>query len=372
MKPKIAFFLPNLEGGGAERVFVSLANGLSNAGYPIEFVLANMSGPYLSDLDPKIRLINLGKSHVLFSVLALGSYLRLQRPAVIISALSNANAASIIAGKLLSKSCKVIITQHINWSQVLANQPTFSERIVYYVSLFLYPHANRIVAISEAMRDEIKKINGVDINKIVKIYNPVLTTNLLELSKQPAPHPWLNQKIDPVLLAVGRLTAQKGFETLIRSFHQVQAEISCKLIILGEGSERNKLETIIQNLGLTDKVDLPGFSSNPYAYMAASDLFILSSLYEGLPTVLIEAMACGIPVIATDCVSGPREILMGERYGDLVPVNDIDALAKSIVARLRSPVENNLIQKRAQDFSVDNAIKEYSQLIDSEAPSRSG
>jgi glycosyltransferase involved in cell wall biosynthesis len=364
MTTKIAFFLPALDGGGAERVFVTLANSLVKHGYLVDFVLASAQGAYLASLDPQIKVVNLGQKHVISSFLGLGRYLHNHHPAVIFSGLSNANAAVLGARALFTRSGKVIITQHVNWSQVLANNPTRKERIVYQISKYLYPLAARIVAVSNGIANEIKQMKYIDPGKIICIYNPVVTPEMLKLAQQLPDHPWLIQKNERVVIGVGRLVEQKDFETLIRAFHKAQSFVACKLIILGEGPERQKLENLVRELDLTGKIDLPGFSANPYACMARADLFVLSSRFEGLPTVLIEAMACGTPVIATNCISGPEEILEGGKYGTLVPVRDIEALGQAIVTALQNPQPRDLLKKRAQLYSVENATLAYTDLIE--------
>lgn len=364
MTVKIAFFLPALVGGGAERVLVTLANGLVNHGYQVNFVLSNATGVYLSALDAKIKQFDLGQKHVATSFLGLGRYLRAQRPAVIISGLSNANTAAIVASRLFLPSCKAIITQHANWSQVLVDNPTRKEKVTYQLSKYLYPLAARIVAVSTGIADEIRQMKNVDPGKILCIYNPVVTPQMLELSRQPAGHPWLARKNEPVLIGVGRLIESKDFDILIRAFHKVQLHIACKLLILGEGPERQKLEKLVRELGLAGKVELPGFFPNPYSWMAHADLFVLSSRSEGLPTVLIEALACGTPVVAADCVSGPAEILEGGKYGSLVPVGNVDALAQAILDGLRNPPRRELLEKRAQLYTVENATQAYANLIE--------
>jgi glycosyltransferase involved in cell wall biosynthesis len=364
MTKKIAFFLPALDGGGAERVFVTLANSLANHGYQVDFVLSNAQGNYLSALDSKIKIIDLGRQHVVASFVGLGRYLRAHKPEIILSGLSNANAAVLVATRIFLPSCKTIITQHVNWSQVLTHHPTLKERAVYQLSKILYPLATQIVAVSNGIANEIKKMRNVYPGKIQCIYNPVVTPELLELSEQPPSHPWLLNKDEPVLIGVGRLVEQKDFETLIRAYYRVQKQITCKLLILGEGPERQKLENLVQELDLTSKIDLPGFASNPYTNMTHSDLFVLSSQFEGLPTVLIEAMACGCPLVSTDCDSGPDEILDNGRYGALVPVGDVSAMTQAIIQSLQNPPEKELLRKRAQLYSVENATRAYTHLIE--------
>jgi glycosyltransferase involved in cell wall biosynthesis len=166
-----------------------------------------------------------------------------------------------------------------------------------------------------------------------------------------------------VLVAVGRLHEQKDFQTLLRAFALVRARRSARLIILGEGPERPALEAGVAKLGLTEDVDLPGFVPNPYAFMAGASQFVLSSRYEGLPTVLIEAMACGCPVVSTDCPSGPGEILDNGKYGRLVPVGDAAALAEAMEATLDAPPPAAELKARADLFHIDRVIDSYRRLL---------
>jgi glycosyltransferase involved in cell wall biosynthesis len=364
MKTKITFFLPSLVGGGVEKVFVTLANGLSKNNYSVDFVLSNAMGVHLSALDKEINVINLGKTHVATSFWGLTRYLRANQPPVIITGLSNANAAALLASRFFSRSTKTIITQHINWSQVLINNPSSKEVLVYYLSKYLYPLATRIVGISAGITNEIHNMRNIDPRKIVCIYNPVVTTQMLEFAKQQPHHKWFAKKNEPILIGAGRLEQQKDFETLIRAFHKVQSQIACKLIILGEGSERKKLERLIHDLNLTHRVELPGFFSNPYSFIAHADLFVLSSRYEGLPTVLIEAIGCKTPVVSTNCLSGPAEILDEGKYGKLVDVGNVDALAEAIIETIQKPLDKDFLMERAQLFSAENAINAYSDLIE--------
>jgi len=364
MPIKLAFFLPNLNGGGAEKVFVTLANNLATQDYQVDFVLADAVGPNLTSLQNNINLFNLNKKHVIASYLLLGSYLKTNKPDVVFSALSNANLAIILSRLIFYPQCSVVITQHTNWSQVMANMPTIKERITYWISKILYPFATRIVAISDQIKNEIQQMPSVRRENIYKIYNPVVSDEIIVQSRQKLPHQWFQNKKVPVFLSVGRLSPEKDLETLILAFQSVHNKIPGKLIILGEGSERKALESLIQTLGLQEHVELPGFVSNPYAYMANSDVFVLSSLFEGLPTVLIEAMACGTTVVSTNCVSGPSEILQDGAFGSLVPIHDPAALANAMLYAAQHPANPKSLQARSEEFSVKKAVFEYKKLID--------
>ena len=198
------------------------------------------------------------------------------------------------------------------------------------VRLF-YPWADCIVGVSAGVAADVARLAAVDPETVRVIYNPVVTLDLVEDAQAPVPHPWF-EDATPVLVAAGRLRPQKDFPTLLRAFATLRASRDARLIILGDGPEIKNLEALVVELGLDEDVQLPGNTSNPYAYMARAAAFVLSSRWEGLPTVLVEALRCGAPVIATDCPSGSREILADGRYGTLVPVGDIRALASAMEA----------------------------------------
>jgi glycosyltransferase involved in cell wall biosynthesis len=226
-----------------------------------------------------------------------------------------------------------------------------------------YRRAHAVVAVADAMAEDLARMIGFPRDKITVVYNPAVTPEMLAKAQQPAPHAWLSPGGPPVLVAVGRLHEQKDFQTLLRAFALVRARRSARLIILGEGPERPALEAGVAKLGLTEDVDLPGFVPNPYAFMAGASQFVLSSRYEGLPTVLIEAMACGCPVVSTDCPSGPGEILDNGKYGRLVPVGDAAALAEAMEATLDAPPPAAELKARADLFHIDRVIDSYRRLL---------
>jgi glycosyltransferase involved in cell wall biosynthesis len=360
---KIALFLPSLNGGGAERVFVTLANSLAARGIAIDLVLSNATGEYLSMLDKRVRVINLCARSVFFSLPALVKYLRAETPQALLSAVENANTWAIIAGWIARVATPVVITEHQNWSQVLANQPTLKEKLLFQIARYVYPRADLLVAVSDGIRADLLAMLKLEPRKVTRIYNPAVPDALAPLSLLPVEHPWVNNRQAPLLLSIGRLAKQKDFQTLLLAFAQVKKLANCRLIILGEGSERKNLEASIRQLGLENEVQMPGFVENPYAWLAKSDLFIMSSIHEGLPTVLIEAMACGTPVISTNCISGPAEILDNGRYGDLVPVNDPQALAAAILKNINAPRDDRRLRERAGLFSVNKAADAYLEML---------
>jgi glycosyltransferase involved in cell wall biosynthesis len=226
-----------------------------------------------------------------------------------------------------------------------------------------FPHAASIVAVSEGVAEDILQTLRVPSEKVVTIYNPVVTPEIRELAGEPPDHPWFGDEKVPVVLGAGSLSEQKDFGTLIRSFAVVRSRIAAKLVILGEGSARFQLERLVAELGLQDDVLLPGFVRNPFGYMAQASAFVLSSRYEGLPGVLIQAMACGCPVVSTDCPSGPAEILEGGRLGPLVPMGDVGAMAHAILDMLDRPTSKEALIARADHFSLERSVAGYLDLL---------
>ncbi len=219
------------------------------------------------------------------------------------------------------------------------------------------------MAVSEGVAEDLALTASLPRERITTIYNPVVTPALAGQAQAPLTHPWFAPGSPPVLLAVGRLHYQKDFPTLLRAFARVRAVRAVRLLILGEGDQGVALQASAQELGITTDVELPGFVLNPFAYMARAAVFVLSSAYEGLPGVLIQALACGCPVVSTDCPSGPAEILEGGVYGPLVPVGDDAALAKAILSTLNARPNPDWLRTRAAEFSVDRAVDRYLEVL---------
>jgi glycosyltransferase involved in cell wall biosynthesis len=223
---------------------------------------------------------------------------------------------------------------------------------------WLYPKAYKVVAVSQGVAADTARFYRLPLDKVEFIYNPVVTPELISLSMQPVEHPWFSPGEPSVILGVGRLTRQKDFSTLLRAFALVRRERPMRLVIVGDGEERARLCALAHQLGIDEDVLLAGFDANPYRYMRRASVFVLSSRWEGLPSVLIEAIACGTPVVSTDCPSGPREILEDGKWGKLVPVGDPDKLAEAIIDTLDNPPAYDPAV-RAADFSVERAVEGY-------------
>jgi glycosyltransferase involved in cell wall biosynthesis len=289
------------------------------------------------------------------------AYLKRERPAVMLSAMKHANVTLLLAALLAHTGVPVIVSEHSTATVSLGLNPGIKSLVLRLFMKWLYPFAHSVVAVSAGVAEDIRRLLRLDSRRVSVIYNPIVDTKLLSLVEQPVSHPWLLEKTLPVVLSAGRLTAQKDFETLLRAFSVARQQRPMRLMILGEGELRGDLEAMVRNDGLNEDVALPGFVDNPYAYMRHADVFVLSSRWEGFGNVLVEAMACGVPVISTDCPSGPAEILEDGKWGRLVPVGDAESMAKAILDTLDDPGPSP--KDRAMEFSVERAANEYLKLL---------
>ena len=355
---RIAIYVPSLRGGGAERVMVTLANGFAARGFTVDLVLAKAEGPYLRDVSNGVRVVDLQSSRVILSLPKLVRYLRQEQPIAMLSALNHANVVAICAKKLARVPTRLVVSERSTLTAALLASAQGRARTVPLLMKLTYPKADEIVAVSRGSADALASTLGLPRNRVSVIYNPVVSDSLLRQSRRPINHPWFAPGEPPVILAAGRLTTAKNYPNLIRAFSLLLKERAVRMIILGEGELRAQLEAQVASAKLTDHVALPGFVDNPFAWMRKAALFVLSSSWEGLPATLIQAMACGTPVVSTNCPSGPAEILENGRWGKLVPVNNIEALAVAMAKTLDDEVIPDALTRAAR-FNVDQAVNAY-------------
>ncbi len=354
---RVAFLLPSLVGGGAERTVVKMLREMSAAGFDLDLVVASAHGLYLDQIPPSVRLFDLRAGRVSQAVLPLGRYLRRERPPVLISNMAHLNTIACLAKVLTRSRTAVICVEH---NHVGAERDGREDR-VQRLARRLYPHADAVVAVSQGVKESVEASLKPMRGKVGVIFPPVVDDALLAEAQAPVEHPWLG-RATPLFVAVGRLTPQKDFATLLDAFHRLRRTRPARLLILGEGPCREALEAQASALGLSEDVAMPGFAANPYAYMSRASAFVLSSRHEGMPAVLIEAMACGCPVIATDCPSGPREVLEGGRFGALVPVGDAGALAAAMGETLDAPLPAETLRRHAMQYSTARAANAFLDL----------
>ena len=363
----IALFLPSLSGGGAERNVLRLGAALSASGYTVVVVVADARGPNRAWVPDDVELVDLGARRAATALVPLARFLRRRRPGVLVSALNSANVVALAARELARVEVPVVVSERNTITAWKAGAEGFRRRhVIPWLVRRLYPRADRLVAVSDGAARDLARFLDLPEEDVVAIPNPVVDPRLTQLAADPLPTRWDAWIGDaPLVLSVGRLTRQKDHGLLLRAYAVVRQRMpQARLAILGTGDTISEIERLRDELELRDTVLLPGFDDNPYRWMARAQVVALTSRYEGLPTVLIEALACGARVVATDCPSGPSEILAGGRWGQLVPVGDVDGFADALLASLRSgrwPAPPTAALDR---YRVERVADEYRALID--------
>lgn len=361
---RVALFLPSLAGGGGQRVMLEIARHLVRHGFSVDVVVTRRGGALWESVPEHVRLINLQSWKTPMCLPKLVHYIRREHPAVFLSALDLGNLTALLAKRFFVKRLRLIVAQHCHFTATY-KASGFMWRMALRFMIWVLPAADTIVAVSsDTAKDLQGRLPRTAAGQVHPIPNPVVTPVLLEQARLPVEHSWFGDPGTPVVLTAGRLfIRQKDQPTLLNAFAEILKSRPAKLIVLGEGPDKARLTDLARQLGIHRSVDFVGFQTNPFAFMARAQVFVLSSAFEGLPTVLIEAMACGVPVVATDCPSGPREILEGGKWGRLVPVGDWRSLARSILETLDNPVPAEYLIARAQHYSPTRAGDQYLALV---------
>ena len=401
---RIAILLDDLSGGGVERTMLTLAEGFLKHGHAVDLVLGHRTGPLEGELPASARVVVLDAQPGFIARLAivradpgglgvlagpvlfarqkrlgrmlprlprLVAYLRRNRPDVLVSAKFRPNLCAVWARDLASVPTRLVLTERTSPSEHFpTGQSHARHRAVPALMNRYYSRADQIVTVGRDLADDLARFANLRRERIFAICNPVVDERVDAAAREQPDHPWLATGAPPVVLGVGRIEPRKGFATLLHAFALVRAHRAARLVILGETKKsaagrrhEQELAALARELGIAEQVSFPGFKQNPYAYMARAATFVLASDYEGLPGVLIQAMACGCPVVSTDCPTGPREILEDGRYGPLVPVGDHVRMAEAIVRMLDAPTPSAELRVRAWQFSVDVAVEAYLTLF---------
>lgn len=354
-KPHVAVYLRLLYGGGAERVMVNLMRGFVEQGVQIDLVLNKVDGPYLAQVPSEVRIVDLKAPRMLAGLPKLADYLRQEQPVALLSALHYNNEIALWAKRLAGVSTRVVVSERNTLSIHARNRST--DRWSPLLSRLFYPWADGIVAVSHGVARDLAQVTGLSLERIRVIYNPV-NPELLHKSNESLEHPWFQTGEPPVILAIGRLEEQKDFPTLIQAFAKVRQQKPARLVILGSGRERQNLNALARQLNLENDIAILGFVKNPYPYLKQAAVFALSSAWEGLPNVIIEALALGTPVVSTNCPSGPSEILDNGKYGWLVPIGDNEAMAEAILGVLSGQAK--LVDSTwLEQFTLETATQNY-------------
>ena len=377
---RIALAIPGLSGGGAERSVLRLARGLIEHGHAVDILVFKKINTLEDEIPPQahqfilkpgrannfrdrihlarrfgFRILRFLRRDLLGDARAVVAYIDEERPDCILPSLPRAKSATLLALCFTEQKPVIIPMMH----SVLMNRKRRFRKLY----SILFPKADHIVTVSDGVADNLALELGIPRERISRIHNPADIAEIELLARAVPDHPWTSDDDPPIILSAGRLARVKDFPTLLRAFRRVSRNREVRLIILGEGRWRKRLENMIRKMDMETIVSLPGWVSNPYAFMSRASMFVLSSKFEGLANVLIEALACGCPCVSTNCPAGPAEILDNGRFGSLVPVGNDSELAEAMERVLDSPPDKDALLARAQEFSLDASVDLYERMI---------
>ena len=396
-RTRVTVLAPQLSDGGVEQSQLNLADAFARRGHRVDLLFFDGVGRCPPAPTAAVRILDLraerrwwrlavwllahptaggllawvllraqrltAPPYLLLRLLALTRYLRAERPAAIFAAGDRANLLAAYAGRIAGGRTRVVVSQHVRMSVHLAREVAavgrWRARLALGVVRGAYLRAEAIVAVSTGTASDMVRTGRLPRHRVATVYNPVIAPDMAARAAPRPAHAWFAPGSPPVVLGAGRLVVQKDFATLIRAFAAVREQRPARLMILGEGGLRPQLETLANQLGVAGDVALPGFQRNPLRYMTHAAVFALSSTWEGLGNVLIEALACGCPVVSTDCPAGPAEILLGGQLGRLVPVGDSQALADAICDTLARPPPRPPLRRRGNWFTAGRAAERY-------------
>jgi glycosyltransferase involved in cell wall biosynthesis len=360
----VVFFRPTLGDGGADRVTLTLLEQLDRARFRPTLALMRREGQLVDRVPKDVEVLELGARRLAFAAPSLARLLRDQNPDIVMCTAGGANVVAVAAHRLARSRARLVLSE-----RNAVRRPGLELRNRFDVPLkrYAYRLADVVTAVSDGVAADLREVLGLPDAHVKVTYNPVVGDDIATLATQPVEHPWLADK-RPVIVAVGRLVAQKDYPTMLRAFVELRARADARLIILGIGPDRAALEAITDQLGIAADVAFVGFDPNPYRWMARARLLIQSSRAEGLPGTLIQSMACGTPVVATDCDHGPREVIRDGIDGFLVPVGDASALAERASRLLadRHLRDRMAIAARAsaQRYSIVSSMKRYESALE--------
>lgn len=361
---RLCFLVRGLDGGGAQRDAILLANELQAGGIDTAILTLQSHGPLKALIRDDVPVIDLGegrKKRLAFAGPALYRLLSRGKPRGVVSAEAAPNALLALTSRAIPAASRpgIILREAASPVQARLNDPYWQNRLAYRLAPRLYPMADLILTLTEGARTDLINAFSVPAGKIVNlgtnaVITPAIRAEIDQSRRDPQPGH---------IFSVGRLSPEKGFVTLIEAFAQLRRTRPATLTIIGEGSERKTLETRISELGISEDVKLPGHHPHPIEALSQASLFVCSSTHEGLGNAIIEAMACGVAIVATDAPHGPREILLGGRLGPLVPVGDAAALAAAMADVLDGQTDTAALRERALQFSVEKAARAFEDAL---------
>jgi len=360
MSPRIAIYTPDLSTGGVGKMRVHLIHEMVRRGVSVDLLLANTDSPLFGQLPPEVRTLCINTTHPVYSLPALYRYFRRTPPDALVTDRLRLDIACQRARRLARARTRLYLSVHNPLTVKLASIGAKKSAKLRDDFLHWAPRNDRLIAVSHGVADDLVDGLGLPRPFVQVVHNPVITPTLATRAAEAVTHPFLTPKTAPVILSAGRMTEQKDFPTLLQAFQRVRAKRDCRLLLLGDhGGLHDELLALIGTLGIGDDVSLPGFDPNPYRYMAKCDVFVLSSRWEGFGNVMVEALATGLPVVATDCPVGPREILKDGALGPLLPMGDVAAMAEAIERVLDTPADPAGLKAGVQEYTVEKSVDGY-------------
>jgi glycosyltransferase involved in cell wall biosynthesis len=361
---RIAIFLATSGHSGVDRAAQNLIPALAARGYAVDLLKVRAHGPELAALPDQVRVIDLGSAHVYSSIPAVVRYLRRERPGVLFSDKDRVNRAALVARWLAgARATRLVFCVGTPVSRELDHRSAWKRGLHRFWMRRLYPRADEIVCDSPGVADDLRVFAALGDKRLQVVPRPVVAAAVFAQTPPPPEHRWFRSREAPVVLGAGELSDGKDHPTLLRAFARLRVQRPARLVILGKGKRREALLQLARELGIADDVDLPGFRSDVPAFMAHADVFVLTSVREGLSFVLIEALACGTPVVSTDCPTGPRAVLQDGRYGALVPVGDDAAVAAAIQRALDAPLPAETLKEAARPYEIDTAAAAWLRAV---------
>ncbi len=361
---RLAVFLATSGHSGVDRVMTNLIREFAGRGLEVDLLRVANHGPYPDETQPGLRIVDLGASHVNSSLPAVARYLRRRRPHAMLSDKDRVNRVALLARRLSGVKTRAAVRVGTTVSINLSRRGWFHRKMQYFSIRRIYPWADAIITPSRGAADDLARIAGISRERIRILPSPVGGDHADRQAAEPVDHPWFKEPdAPPIILGVGELCARKDFSTLIRAFALVRRETRARLVILGKGRRRERLEALARDLGVESDLSMPGFVSNPFSYMSKASVFALTSVCEGAPVVLMEALSLGVPVVSTDCPSGPGEILQNGRYGPLVPVGSSEMLAREILNTLTKPLDPETLKSAASPYRIAESANRYLEAL---------
>lgn len=380
---KITIFLSSFRAGGGEKNLINLANHLDDLGFEVDMLVIKPVGQYKGKVNPKINIINIDAGRIVFSIPKMISYLKNNKPEMVISTDEFTHIISLVSRKLSKVETKIVFRMGNMFSILFSKYKGFKQGFfIPFIAKRIYKYADIFIANSFGVADDVSNFFKIPRNKIKVIHNPKQVSEIRKKGEEESGHLWLDDKKLPVILFVGRIREQKDLTILIKSFNEVIHKKQARLLFVGVGREQKRLEKLIKELNISEFVDFYGFSENPYSFMTKADVFITTSIWEGFSNSLQEAMVCGAPIVATDCSSGPREMLAPDtdplyrinkgveygKFGILVPMKGVKEISKATLTLLKN--ENirkkysKLSLERGKDFDSRDILNQYLEVLD--------